>query len=209
MKSINNTTEKPLNKTKNKKNSTIEMILIAFFSALIAICSQIQVPATIPFTLQTFAVFVAAGILGFKRGTISVLIYILLGLIGVPVFSGFSAGVASLFGLTGGYIIGFIFTAIFVGASLEFIDKRFYNQKDSKTEIIKSILYGTSMVIGLFLCYTFGTIWFMTMYLKINSVAISLGSALSLCVLPFIIFDILKIVAAVIVINRVKKYVNL
>lgn len=209
MKNANNITEKSVKSAKKKNTTTMDMVLISFFSALIAICSQIQIPATIPFTLQTFAIFVTAGILGLKNGTISVLIYIILGLIGVPVFSGFSAGAASLFGLTGGYIIGFIFTAIFVGASSDFIDKKFHTYKSSKKEITKTVLYIISMIIGLCLCYTFGTIWFMVVYLKINSVTISLSTALSLCVLPFVIFDILKIVAAVIVINRVKKYVNL
>ena len=85
---------------------------IALFAAIIAVCSQIQIPLTVPFTMQTFAVFSALAILGGKNGTISILIYIALGAIGIPVFAGFSGGIGVLFGTTGGYILGFLFSGL-------------------------------------------------------------------------------------------------
>ena len=80
------------------KFKTIDMVYIAVFAVLIAICSWISIPTTVPFTLQTFAVFLAVGVLGGKRGSLSVLIYILLGAVGIPVFAGFSGGFGNLLG---------------------------------------------------------------------------------------------------------------
>ncbi len=85
-----------------------DMTLIAMFAAIMAVCSWISIPAPVPFTLQTMAVFLAVGLLGGKRGTIAVAIYILLGAVGLPVFAGFSGGLGTLLGLTGGYIFGFL-----------------------------------------------------------------------------------------------------
>lgn len=76
------------------------MVYIAVFAVLIAICSWISIPTTVPFTLQTFAIFLAVGVLGGKRGSLSVLIYILLGAVGIPVFAGFSGGFGTLLGST-------------------------------------------------------------------------------------------------------------
>lgn len=96
--------------------SARDITFIALSVALMAICSWISVPMTVPVTLQTFAVFTAAGLLGMKRGTAAVLIYILLGAIGLPVFAGFTGGFGILAGSTGGYIIGFAFSALVVGS---------------------------------------------------------------------------------------------
>ena len=97
----------------NKKFLTVQdMVLIAVFVAIITVCSFIQISVgPVPFTLQTFGVFVTAGILGTKRGTLAVIVYILLGIIGVPVFCG-AGGPGVIVGTTGGYITGFIFTIL-------------------------------------------------------------------------------------------------
>ena len=87
------------------RNKTLDMVYIALFAVLIAICSWISIPTSIPFTLQTFGIFVTVGVLGGKRGSFAVFIYLLLGAIGVPVFAGFSGGMGVLLGTTGGYII--------------------------------------------------------------------------------------------------------
>ena len=92
------------------RSKTYDIVYIAVFAVIMAICSWISIPAAVPFTLQTFGVFIAVGILGGKRGTLSVLVFILLGAIGVPVFAGFSGGIGVLAGTTGGYIIGFLFS---------------------------------------------------------------------------------------------------
>ena len=99
-------------KAVSTRENTRDMIYIAMFAIIIAICSWISVPATVPFTLQTFGVFVTVGVLGGKRGSLSVLVYLLLGVIGVPVFAGFSGGLGVLLGSTGGYIIGLLFSAL-------------------------------------------------------------------------------------------------
>ena len=98
------------------KTKTYDLAYIAIFAVLIAICSWISIPMTVPFTLQTFGVFMAVGVLGGKRGSLAVLVYILLGAIGVPVFAGFSGGLGILLNNTGGYIIGFLFSALVMWA---------------------------------------------------------------------------------------------
>ena len=104
----------------------IDMAYIGMFTALITVCSWISIPTTIPFTLQTFAVFLTVALIGTKRSFISVIIYILLGAVGLPVFSGFKGGVGALLGPTGGYIIGFLFTALITGLILDKIGKKIW-----------------------------------------------------------------------------------
>ena len=101
-----------MNTTTMQQSKTRDIVFIGIFAALIAICSWISIPTTVPFTLQTMGVFTAVGLLGGKRGSLAVLVYILLGLVGLPVFAGFSGGVGVLFGTTGGYIIGFLASAL-------------------------------------------------------------------------------------------------
>ena len=91
---------------------TYRIVYTGIFAVLLAVCSWISIPTVIPFTLQTFAVFLTVLLLGGKQGTLSILIYLLLGAVGIPVFSNFGAGVGYLFGNTGGYAIGFLFVGI-------------------------------------------------------------------------------------------------
>lgn len=183
--------------TKNCKRTAIsDMVYIAMFTAIISVCSQISIPfAPIPFTLQTLGVFITAAILGCKRGTICVFVYILLGLIGVPVFAGFSGGIGSLTAPDFGYIIGFIFTSVTIGLSTKTFGKK----------LVPLII---SMTIGLILCYIVGTIWFMTVY-NIQRNGIDLAVALGYCVIPFLIPDGCKIAAAAILVNRLDKIIKL
>ena len=94
------------------KIRTRDVAYIAIFTALMAVCSWISIPTAIPFTLQTMAVFLAVGLLGGKRGTLAVTAYVLLGAVGAPVFANFSGGIGILLGQTGGYILGFIGSAL-------------------------------------------------------------------------------------------------
>ena len=168
--------------SKSKKLKTLDMTYIALFAVVIAACSWISVPATVPFTLQTFGIFLAVGVLGGKRGTLSVLVYLLLGIIGVPVFAGFSGGVGYILGSTGGYIVGFLFSALAMWAT-----EHFWN----KSKWIPAL----SMLLGLLICYAIGTIWFMLVYAKTTG-AIGIWTALGWCVFPYIIPDIIKIILA-------------
>lgn len=181
---------------KEKSFLTVQdMVLVAVFAALISACSFIQIPlGPVPFTLQTFAVFATAGLLGTKRGTIAVVIYILLGVIGIPVFAG-SGGPGIIAGPTGGYITGFIFTALIIGMIM-----KVFENSGVKVRFIMTII---AMLVGDMVCFAIGTIQFMFV------MKVSLSVALGYCVIPFIVPDIAKIIVATILIDRVKKYVRI
>ena len=174
------------------RSKTYDIVYIAVFAVIMAICSWISIPAAVPFTLQTFGVFVAVGVLGGKRGTLSILVFILLGAIGVPVFAGFSGGIGVLAGTTGGYIIGFLFSALVMWAMEKLPGK-------------KSVMQIVSMIVGLIVCYAFGTAWFMIVYSRANG-AVGLATVLGWCVIPFIIPDIIKIVLAYGLSRKLRKF---
>lgn len=176
------------------KITTKELVFTALMAVIIAVCSWISIPTTVPFTLQTFGVFMAVGLLGGKKGTISVLVYILLGAVGVPVFAGFSSGIGVLLGTTGGYIVGFLLSGLVYWAMTAAFGE-------------KLPIMIIAMVIGLFVCYAFGTAWFMIVYAK-NTAPIGLMTALGWCVFPFIIPDCIKIALAVVLTKQLKKYVK-
>ena len=175
-----------LNKSNHKR--IINIVHISLFAILLSICSMITIPMAVPITLQTFGVFVTCLLIGGKRATLSIIIWILLGIIGLPVFSGFKSGLATLLGPTGGYIIGFIFTAL-----LMWLAENIFPKKITWTIF--------SMLLGLILCYTIGTIWFVMIYTNTGN-NMTISKALSICVLPFILFDILKMFLALIIGNN-------
>lgn len=171
------------------------MTMIALFTSLMAVCSWISIPAPVPFTMQTFGVFLAVGLLGGKRGSIAIALYLALGAVGLPVFAGFSGGPGYMLGPTGGYIIGFILSALLMW--------------------LAETLFGRSMPVlvmsmaaGLIVCYAFGTAWFMTVYTK-NTGAIGLATALGWCVIPYIIPDVIKIVLAAAACRRLRPVIQL
>lgn len=176
------------------KMTTADIAVVAVSTALIAVCSWISIPLTVPITLQTFAVFAVAGLFGMKRGTLAVLVYLLLGGIGVPVLAGMTGGLDKIIGLTGGYLLGFVFIALIVG----FVSDKFER---------KALPLLLAMLLGLAVCYAFGTAWFMFVYAR-TSGAVGLGTVLGWCVIPFIIPDCAKIACALVVSNRVGKYVK-
>lgn len=175
------------------KLKTIDIIIPAICACLITVCSWIYIPSAIPFTLQTFAVFLVVGLFGAKRGLFSIIIYIALGIIGIPVFSGFNSGIGAVMGPTGGYIIGFIFVPVVYCI----FTKAF---KDSTA--VKFI----SLLIGLVICYLFGSLWFVLVYNKTGN--IGLIKTLSLCVIPFIIPDIIKLSLAILISNKAKPMIE-
>ena len=181
---------------KQGKNTqqTYNIVLCGLFAALIAVCSQISLNVTVPFTMQTFAVFCALGTLGGAWGTAAVLVYIIIGAIGVPVYAGFTGGIGILFGLTGGYFLGFIFSGLIYWGITKFFGKKLI------TEII-------AMVSGIAVCYLFGTLWFMAVS-SYQGEPVGFAPALMMCVVPFIIPDAAKIVLALAVSRRLEKYVR-
>lgn len=178
-----------------KALSAPDITATALFAALIAICAWISVPAAVPFTMQTFGVFFTAGILGGKRGTAAVAVYILMGIAGLPVFAGFRGGAAVLAGPTGGYIAGFILSALIMWA---------FEAAGLRTGRWLIL----SMLTGLLTCYIFGTAWFMTVYTAQNG-ELSLMSALTLCVFPYVIPDVIKIALAAGACRRLRPALNL
>lgn len=124
---------------------TKDMAYIALMAVLISVCSWLSVPAAIPFTMQTYAVFTALLLLGGRRGSIAVAVYIALGAVGLPVFSGFAGGIGKLMGPSGGYIFGFMLTALCYWLCERVLGKKLW---------VKTV----SLVVGLALCYAFGTV---------------------------------------------------
>ena len=164
-----------------KNYNTLSTVLVGLFAAFLSIFAPIAInlPFTaVPISLATFAVYLCGAVLGPYYGTGSVAIYLLLGLVGVPVFSGYMAGVQKLAGPTGGYIIGYLFMAFFTGLAVRCIPKKY-------------IGYPIGMVAGTLACYLIGTAWFMMQS------GTELSAALTMCVYPFIPGDIVKMVAAI------------
>ena len=161
---------------------TRDITITALFAVLMAVCSWICIPSAVPFTLQTFGVFVTVGLLGGKRGTLAVLVYILLGAVGIPVFAGFTGGVGILFGSTGGYILGFLGSAL----SMWLVTRLFGD---------RTLPLAAGMGLGLLICYTFGTAWFLLIYVN-QTGPVSLSTVLGWCVVPFIVPDLIKIALA-------------
>ncbi len=171
-----------------KKSLTKNLILCALFAALTAVFSQIVVPiGPVPINLATLAVFIAGGLLGAKYGTISQVVFVMLGLIGAPVFAGFHGGIGAVFGKTGGYILGYILAAFLVGIISQ------------KAKLTQKILLPIAMLVGLLACYILGTAWFMLV------TGLGLWTSLVYCVFPFIFGDILKIALATFLVLRLKK----
>ena len=160
-----------------------DLSYIAMGVALIAVCSWISIPLPVPITLQTFAICLITAVLGLRLGLWAVVVYILLGAAGLPVFSGFRSGIGTLLGTTGGYIIGFIFTALVVGLGVKMFGR-------------KPPLLAFFMAIGILLCYAFGTAWFVLVYAR-TSGAIGVLTTLSLCVFPYLLPDAVKILLAI------------
>ena len=186
--------KKDINRPATRGWKTLDLAYIAIGAALITICSWISIPMSVPFTLQTFAVFSVLLLLGGKRGTLSVVTYILLGAIGAPVFSGFNSGVGVLLGTTGGYILGFLLMGLLFLLFEKLLRRKLW------VEIL-------ALVLGLLVCYAFGTGWFMYIYTK-KTGPVGLFSVLSWCVFPFILPDLVKMALAFLLAKRVKPIIK-
>lgn len=170
----------------NNSKRTITITMCALFTALTAVCSQIQIPLPqIPINLALFAVGMAGALLGAGYGALSMIVYVLLGAVGVPVFAGFKGGFAAVTGPTGGYIVGYIACAWLVGFIIKHTNDKIY-------------MMVIAMVAGYAVCYILGTAWYMT--ISGNSLKV----ALTYCVFPFLPGDAVKIILATLISNRVR-----
>ena len=172
-----------------------QLAVCALFASLTAVCSQIQIPLpAIPINLALFAVHLCAALLAPRYAALSMAAYILLGAVGVPVFAGFKGGIAVLFDKTGGYIIGYLLSALLTSWLI--------HRKESN--FLRSCL---AMVAGVAVCYVFGTAWFMVVYAR-NTGAVGMMTVLGWCVFPYIAPDLLKLVLAVTLSQRVKGFLR-
>lgn len=164
-----------------------ELTRCALAAALMALCAWITIPSAVPFTMQTFAVFLTLGLLGGKLGTGAIVTYLLLGAAGMPVFSGFRGGIGMLLGPTGGYLVGFAVSGLLywlmTGLRLPKI---------------------AAMAAGMLGCYAFGSLWFLLLHAG-NS---GLWAVLCTCVFPFLVPDVLKIGLALMMTRRLGPYIR-
>ena len=171
----------------NNKANIYKIAIIGVMTALTCIMGPLSLPiGIVPISLTNLAIYLTVCILGWKLGTKSYCVYLLIGLVGVPVFSGFSGGPGKLFGPTGGYLIGFLFMALICGVFIDNFRGKVY-------------MYVIGMIIGTAVTYMFGTAWLA--YQAHMSFAVALGAG----VIPFIPGDLAKIIVATIVGPLVRK----
>ena len=172
------------------RNSKVKsMTYIGLITALICVVAPLTVPlpfSPVPISFANLIIYLCTVIVGTKKGTISVLLYILIGAVGVPVYSGYNAGLQRIVGPTGGYLLGFIACAVFTGLFAEKFENRIY-------------MYAVGMVIGTAVCYIMGTVWLS------YSNSLTFMQALCAGVVPFVPGDAVKIVIAALAGYKMRK----
>lgn len=187
-------------------SKTKELTLIGLMAALICIMGPLSITipiSPVPISLTNFALYFVVYVLGMKRGTMSYCIYLLIGLVGLPVFSAFTSGPAKLLGPTGGYLIGFLFAALICG----FLVDRWNGNV---------FMYSVGMVLGAVVYYLFGTVW-LAFHLSMQGAAgqeggmsavlagMNFKAALAAGVFPFIAGDVLKMIVCVLIAPQVRR----
>jgi len=175
---------------REKRTKTYNIIVCGLMAAVLCVLAPLAIPTTIPITLATFIIFIITYILDYKYAFVSCLIYILLGIVGMPVFSGYQGGIGKIIGPTGGYIVGYLLLVLISG---------YINNKCKSNRLIQMI----GMMTGLGVCYALGTLWFAYQQ------KVSIYGAMTVCVFPFIIGDVLKIAGALAVGNILRKRIDL
>lgn len=178
-------------KTKTTSKFTIYQIaMIAVMTAVTCVLAPLSIPiGPVPISLTNLVIYFSLYILGAKKGTIGYVIYLLIGLVGIPVFSSFTGGPGKLFGPTGGYLIGFIPLALIAGF---FID-HFRNNK---------VLCFIGMVLGTAVCYAIGTAWLAVQAHMTAQVALMAG------VIPFLPGDFIKMILALLIAPQIRKQLD-
>lgn len=171
------------------------MVSAALFAGIMAILSQFTFPiGAVPITLQSFVCALAGGVLGRKWGAISIGLWLLLGVLGVPILTMGKAGPGIFFSPVGGYYIGFILMAWISGFRLA-----------EKGHFIRQI---SSALLGLLSCYVLGTIWFMGYFQYGLAKEMPLWTALTMTVFPFVVFDLIKVVLGVVCGTKIRQSLN-
>lgn len=171
----------------NQGTDIKKMALASLFAAMIAVGAYVKIPipfSPVPITLQVFFIFLAGAMLGSRWGTLSVIVYLLLGIIGLPVFSGGASGPGILFGPTGGYLISFAVAAFLIGKLSE------------KRGTSNVLLNATFMLAGLCIIYLLGT-----PYLAYTA-NITIENAIKLGIIPFLPADLLKVALASVIVSK-------
>lgn len=180
--------------TKTPFLTTRQLCACALGAALLAICAWISIPGPIPFTMQTFAVFLLSGLLGLKCGMLSLAAYLLLGFAGLPVFSGFRGGPGVLLGATGGYLVGFFFTVLIIGLITKRFGRNFWP-------------LALSMAAGAAACYLFGSVWYLFVYTDASGLE-AVSAVFLTCVAPFLLPDTLKLFLATVLVRRLTGHIS-
>ncbi len=178
---------------KTVKMNVTSLVSVALMAALISVCSLVAIPSPLPITMQTFAIYFSLFTLGGYRGTLSVMLYVFIGALGLPVFAGATAGVSRLFDTTGGFILGFI------AAALLFWLLSILLPSNKKTLLIFAFL-------SLLFLYAIGTLWYAFVYLNGSG---SIIYVLSVAVFPFILPDAVKIYLAYFLSVRMKRIIKI
>lgn len=194
-----------MTETSNKPRRSIsyDITVIAISAALITVCSWISIQiGPVPVTLQTLAVLAVLLTAGGRRGTIAIAVYLALGAVGVPVFAGFKGGPAAFVGPTGGFLVGFLVSALVFWLLEKIVFGKLMTTPSKKLifGIVNSVIFEIVM-------YTVGVIWFMTVYAA-QTGPVGLMTVLGWCVIPFIIPDIVKIAAASVIGSRASRFVR-
>ena len=164
-----------------KKITTYQMAVTALMAAVLCVTGPLTVPiGAIPISLANFVICLTVWLLGAKFDTLSVAIYLAIGLVGIPVFSGYGAGLAKLAGPTGGYLVGYLLLSFIGGLFIE---------KSKGNPVVSAV----GLVLGDAACYVLGTAWF------VFQMQCELSYALAVCVYPFIALDLAKIVVSCVV----------
>lgn len=177
--------DREVKRRKNKGDTIVELTKAALFSALFCVLAPhtIYVPLSpVGITLGSFLVYLTAALLGPTRGIVSIALYLLLGFFGIPVFSGYTAGVGVLTGPRGGFLLGYLPCVWMTGL---FVRKR----RGGRNGIL---LFVAGMLLGTVLLYGIGALWFYFVYAE----SVVFGEVLATCVVPFLLPDVIKIIIA-------------
>ena len=175
------------------KTSAVSLVRIALFASIISVTAFVSVPFPVPLTLQTLGIFTALFTLGGKRGAASVLLYVAIGAVGLPVFSGFTGGVGRLFDLTGGFIFGFLLAAVL-----------YIPLSRTIKGMTGHLIVGAVCQLVIYVAGVFGYV----IVSGVSGATVGVGAAILTCVLPYIIPDFLKIFIAYVISKRLRSIIN-